>query len=250
MGTLPMRFPARAVDEAVHAVETLGLRGFQIDTRVENLELSNAAFDVLYARLAKLRVPLFVHPLGFSHGQRLGEFFMVNSVGQPIEEAIAISHFILGGVLDRHPELDLVIAHGGGFYPFYAGRMDHAWKARPEVKRLTADAPSSYLKRLWFDTCVFRTDLIEALVATVGTERLMLGSDFPFDMGDDDPVGLVNRARLSEADREKITFGNASRLFKISKVGAWSLGVQGARLARSFPRLIGCHGHAAKPARH
>jgi aminocarboxymuconate-semialdehyde decarboxylase len=123
-------------------------------------------------------------------------------------------------VLDRHPELDLVIAHGGGFYPFYVGRMDHAWKIRPEVKRLAAEAPSSYLKRLWFDTCVFRTDLIEALVAMVGTDRLMLGSDFPFDMGDDDPVGLVNRARLSEADREKITFGNASRLFKISKVGA------------------------------
>jgi aminocarboxymuconate-semialdehyde decarboxylase len=220
MGTLPMRFPDRAVAEAVHAVETLGLRGFQIDTRVEGVELSDRMFDPLYARLAALHVPLFVHPLGFSHGQRFGDFFMVNSVGQPIEETIAISHFILGGVLDRHPELDLVIAHGGGFYPFYAGRMDHAWKVRPEVKRLTAEAPSSYLKRLWFDTCVFRSDLIEALAAMAGTDRLMLGSDFPFDMGDDDPVDLVNRARLSEADREKITFGNASRLFKISQVGA------------------------------
>ena len=220
MGTLPMRFPARALEEAVHAVETLGLRGFQIDTRVENLELSNAAFDPLYTRLARLRVPLFVHPLGFSHGQRLGEFFMVNTLGQPIEEAIAILHFILGGVLDRHPDLNVVIAHGGGFYPFYAGRMDHAWKVRPEIRSLTADAPSSYLKPLWFDTCVFRTELIEALVAMVGTDRLMLGSDFPFDMGDDDPVGLVNKARLSETDREKITFGNAGRLFKISKVGA------------------------------
>jgi aminocarboxymuconate-semialdehyde decarboxylase len=216
MGTLPMRFPDRAVDEAVHAVETLGLRGFQIDTRVETIELSDPVFDPLYARLARLRVPLFVHPLGFSHGQRLGDFFMVNSVGQPIEETIAISHFILGGVLDRHPELDVVIAHGGGFYPFYAGRMDHAWKVRPEVRRLTADAPSNYLKRLWFDTCVFRSDLIETLVAVAGAERVMLGSDFPFDMGDDDPVGLVNRARLSEADREKIRFGNASRLFKLS----------------------------------
>src|ERR1700738_1664678 len=98
--------------------------------------------------------------------------------------------------------------------------MDHAGKVRPEVKRLAAEAPSSYLKRLWFDTCVFRTDLIEALVATGGTERLMLGSDFPFDMGDDDPVGLVDRARVSEADRETIIFGKPSRLFKISKVGA------------------------------
>ncbi len=216
MGTLPMRFPARAIDEAVHAVEHLGLRGFQIDTRVEGLELSDASFDPLYARLASLRVPLFVHPLGFSHGQRLGDFFMVNSLGQPVEEAIAISHFIMGGVLDRHPNLDVVIAHGGGFLPFYTGRMDHAWKVRPEVRRLTADAPSSYLKRLWFDTCVFSTELVETLVAAVGVDRVMMGSDYPFDMGDPDPVGLVMTSKtLSDADKHKLMFGNASRLFKI-----------------------------------
>jgi aminocarboxymuconate-semialdehyde decarboxylase len=216
MGTLPMRFPDRAVDEAVHAVEHLGLRGFQIDTRVENLELSHPSFDPLYARLAKLNVPLFVHPLGFSHGQRLGDFFMVNSVGQPVEETIAIAHFIMGGVLDRHPDLDVIIAHGGGFYPFYSARMDHAWKVRPEVRRLTADAPSTYLKRLWFDTCVFSSDLIDTLVATVGVDRIMMGSDYPFDMGDQDPVGLVNGTKLSEIDRQKLLFSNASRLFKIT----------------------------------
>jgi aminocarboxymuconate-semialdehyde decarboxylase len=216
MGTLPMRFPARAIEEAVHAVETLGLRGFQIDTRVENLELSDATFDPLYARLAKLRVPLFVHPLGFSHGQRLAPFFMVNSLGQPVEEAIAISHFIMGGVLDRHPDLDVVIAHGGGFLPFYAGRMDHAWKVRPEVRRLTAEAPSTYLKRLWFDTCVFSTDLIETLVAVAGADRVMMGSDYPFDMGDEDPVGRVNKTNLSDADKQKLLYGNAGRLFRIA----------------------------------
>lgn len=216
MGTLPMRVPQRAIEEAVHGVETLGLRGFQIDTRVEDLELSNAAFDPLYARLAELRAPLFVHPLGFSHGQRLGDFFMVNSVGQPVEETMAIAHFIMGGILDRHPGLDVVIAHGGGYYPFYAARMDHAWKVRPEVRRLTADAPSTYLKRMWFDTCVFSPNLIDQLVAAVGVDRVMMGSDYPFDMGDDDPVGLVNRSSLSDDDREKVLFGNASRLFRIA----------------------------------
>lgn len=211
-----MRYPQRAIEEAVHSVETLGLRGFQIDTRVENLELSNAVFDPLYTRLAKLRAPLFIHPLGFSHGQRLGDFFMVNSVGQPIEETIAIAHLILGGIIDRHPELDVVIAHGGGYFPFYAARMDHAWKVRPEVRRLTADAPSTYLKRLWFDTCVFSSRLIEQLVETVGADRVMMGSDYPFDMGDENPVGLVQQARLSDSDRAKIRFGNASRLFRIA----------------------------------
>ncbi|MEH2479974.1 aminocarboxymuconate-semialdehyde decarboxylase [Nitrobacteraceae bacterium AZCC 2146] len=217
MGTLPMRYPARAIEEAVHAVEHLGLRGFQIDTRVEDLELSDATFDPLYARLAKLRVPLFVHPLGFSHGQRLGDFFMVNSLGQPVEEAIAISHFIMGGVLDRHPDLDVVIAHGGGFLPFYAGRMDHAWRVRPEVRRLTAEAPSTYLKRLWFDTCVFSSDLIDVLVGMAGADRVMMGSDYPFDMGDEDPVGRVNKTNLSDADKQKLLFGNAGRLFGIAQ---------------------------------
>ncbi|WP_398466402.1 amidohydrolase family protein [Tardiphaga sp.] len=216
MGTLPMRFPQRAIEEAVHGVETLGLRGFQVDTRVEDLELSNAAFDPLYARLAELRAPLFVHPLGFSHGQRLGDFFMVNSVGQPVEETMAIAHFIMGGILDRHPGLDVVIAHGGGYYPFYAARMDHAWKVRPEVRRLIPEAPSTYLKRFWFDTCVFSPTLIEQLIAMVGVDRVMMGSDYPFDMGDDDPVGLVRQAKLSDGDREKILFGNASRLFRIA----------------------------------
>ncbi len=216
MGTLPMRFPQLAIDEAVHGVEQLGLRGFQIDTRVEQLELSDPAFDPLYARLAQLRVPLFIHPLGFSDGHRFGDFFMVNTVGQPVEETIAISHFIMGGILDRHPELDVVIAHGGGYYPFYAARIDHAWKVRPEVRRLTAEAPSTYLKRLWFDTCVFSPGLIDNLVATVGVDRVMMGSDYPFDMGDEDPVALVRQAKLSEADREKVLFGNASRLFRIA----------------------------------
>lgn len=215
LGTLPMRYPNRAIAEAVHAVEGLGLAGFQIDTRVEDRELSDRIFDPLYARLSALRAPLFIHPLGFSHGQRLKPYFMVNSVGQPLEETIAISHLIFGGVLDRHPQLDIVIAHGGGYFPFYAGRMDHAWKVRPEVHRLTADQPSTYLKRLWFDSCVFRSDLLEALVAIAGADRVMLGSDYPFDMGDATPVDLVRQARLSDSDRAKVLSGNAAGLFGI-----------------------------------
>ena len=215
MGTLPMRFPRRAVDEAVHAVETLGLRAFQIDSRVEALELSDPAFDPLYKRLAELRAPLFIHPLGFSHGQRLGPYFMVNTVAQPLEETIAISHFILGGVLDRHPDLDVIIAHGGGFYPYYAGRFDHAWKVRPEVHKLCPQPPSTYLKRFWYDTCVFDPVLVARLVEIVGVERVMLGSDYPFDMGDTDPVGTFDKSGIAGADRERIVYGNAARLFRI-----------------------------------
>lgn len=197
LGTLPMAFVDAAIDEAARAVEERGLRGFQIDSRVLDRELSDASFDPLYRKLVALDVPLMIHPLGFSHGQRFGPFFMVNTVGQPLEEIIAINHLIFGGVLDRHPELRVLVAHGGGYFPFYVGRMDHAWTYRPELKRLTSRRPSDYLPRMWYDTCVFRPDHIATLVDLAGADRVMLGSDYPFDMGDPDPLGTLEQAGLA-----------------------------------------------------
>ena len=216
LGTLPMSAPAFAADEASRGVQELGLRGFQIDTRVNAVELSDPAFDPVWARLADLDVPLFLHPLGFSDGARLGPFFMVNTVGQPLEETLAFAHLISGGVLDRFPTLKVVIAHGGGYAPFYVGRMDHAWKVRPEVRRLTAEPPSAYLRRLWFDTCVFRVEHLTALVDMVGADRVMLGSDYPFDMGDPDPTAIVHACPgLDPAARSAILGGTAAALFRL-----------------------------------
>lgn len=207
MGTLPLSAPDRAVDEATRAIEELGLLGFQIDSRVDARELSDAAFDPVWARVAKLGVPLFIHPLGFSDGARLGAFFMVNTVGQPLEEVIAINHLVFGGILDRHPDLKVIVAHGGGYFPSYLGRIEHAWKVRPEVHRLCADAPSSYMRRMWFDTCLFNPVEVQALVALAGAERVMLGSDYPFDMRDEDPVGLVERCTGLDAARRDLVLG-------------------------------------------
>jgi aminocarboxymuconate-semialdehyde decarboxylase len=216
VGTLPMQTLDEAIIEARRGVDELGLRGFQIDSRVESRELSDPAFDPLWDCLAKLDVPLFIHPLGFSHGARLGPFFMVNTVGQPLEEIIAINHLIFGGILDRHPALKVIIAHGGGYFPFYLGRIEHAWKVRPELHRLCAEPPSRYLPRMWFDTCVFRPEEVETLVGLAGSGRVMLGSDYPFDMGDEDPVGLVEKcSSLSDVDRDNILRGTAAALFKI-----------------------------------
>jgi aminocarboxymuconate-semialdehyde decarboxylase len=217
LATLPMVDPALAEAEAVRAAEEKGLRGFQIDTRVNERELSDPAFDGLWARLATLKAPLIIHPLGFSDGARLGPFFMVNTVGQPLEETIAFHHFVFGGVLDRHPDLKVLICHGGGYVPSYVGRLDHAWKHRPELRRLTADPPSAYLKRFWYDTCVFRADLIENLVALAGADRVLLGSDYPFDMGDLDPVGLLESCKgLDAGARRAIEADNAKSLFRIA----------------------------------
>lgn len=215
IGTLPLTAPELAVDEATHAVESLGLRGFQIDTRAGGMELSDPALDPLYARLARLDVPLVLHPLGFSDGARLGDFFMVNTVGNPLEEVIAANHLILGGVLDRHPGLRVKIVHGGGFLPFLAGRLDHAWKRRPEIRRLTAEPPSAYLSRLWYDTVVFDPRLLRMLFELVGPGRLMLGSDYPFDMGDETPRATLAASGIPAEEIAAIEGGTARDFFSL-----------------------------------
>ena len=216
LGTLPMTDSAAAVAEIARATGTLGLRAFQIDSRVLERELSDRSLDPVYAALAEAGAGLMIHPLGFSHGQRLTPFFMVNSVAQPLEELIAFNHLVFGGVLDRFPDLKVYIAHGGGFAPFYIGRFDHAWKVRPEVRALIPEPPSAYLPRIWYDTCVYRPDHLRTLVDTVGAGRIMLGSDYPFDMGDEDPVALVEACpRLSPAERTALLSGTARDFFAL-----------------------------------
>ena len=214
LGTLPMTDTAASIAEAERAFSDLGLRAFQIDSRVMERELSDRSLDPLYEKLASLGAGLMVHPLGFSDGQRLSPFFMVNSVAQPLEELIAFNHLVFGGVLDRFPNLKVYIAHGGGFAPFYIGRFDHAWKVRPEVNALIPEPPSAYLGRLWYDSCVYRPDHLRTLVDMVGADRIMLGSDYPFDMGDTNPLALVDACPdLSKAGRAEIVAGTARRFF-------------------------------------
>jgi aminocarboxymuconate-semialdehyde decarboxylase len=216
LGTLPITDTALAIAEARRGVRDLGLRGFQIDSRVNERELSDPSLDPLWACLAELGVMLVIHPLGFSDGGRLGAFFMVNTVGQPLEETIAFQHLVFGGVLDRHPGLKVLICHGGGYVPSYVGRLDHAWEHRPELRKLTREPPSAYLKRLYYDTCVFRPDLIENLVKLVGADQVLMGSDYPFDMGDPDPLGLVEACTgLPPEQHGAITSGNARALFEL-----------------------------------
>ncbi|MGB3408278.1 MAG: amidohydrolase family protein [Jannaschia sp.] len=216
LGTLPLSAPDHAVAEASRAVLEHGLRGFQIDSRADAMELSDSALDPVWARLAELDAVLVIHPLGFSHGQRLSHFFMVNTVGQPLEEIVAAHHLIFGGILDRHPDLRVMIVHGGGYFPFYLGRLDHAWKARPELRSLTAEPPSAYLRRMWYDTCVFDPDTLGRLIDLAGPDRVMLGSDWPFDMGDPDPVGLVRQSVADPGQLAQICAGTAQRFFGLS----------------------------------
>lgn len=216
LATLPMQAPEFAVAEMRRAVKELGLKGIEISSNVAGAELSEPRFAPIFAAAEDLGIVIFLHPLGFSHGERLSQHYLNNVVGNPLESTIALSHLIFGGVLDRHPGLKLCVAHGGGYLPTYSGRMDHAWHARADC-RGCQHPPSTYLHRLFFDTVVFDPDHLAWLVGKFGPERIVMGTDHPFDMGESDPVGFVGRTPgLSAAERAAILGDNAAALLGLA----------------------------------
>ncbi|WP_036280155.1 amidohydrolase family protein [Microbacterium sp. CH12i] len=211
LGLVPLQHPERIVECLDDAVLGRGLAGVEISSFAGDVELSDERLEPFWARVAELGCVIFLHPFGCSLDERLDRFYLANTVGQPTENAVALSHFIFAGVLDRHPKLKIIAAHGGGYLPFAIGRSDHAWAVRPEAQRC-AEAPSTYLKKIWFDTVVHSPTSLRHLIEVAGADRVVLGSDFPFDMGLDDPVAFVQGAGLSAEVAQRILAGNAADL--------------------------------------
>lgn len=211
LGTLPLQDPGLAVRELDRAVRELGLKGVSVSTNVDGRELADRAFDPVWEAAADLGAVVFIHPWGCSLGPRLGANYLGNTYGQPAETALALSNLIFGGTLDRHPSLKILAAHGGGFLPTYIGRSDHAWENRPDA-RGCADRPSSYLRKIWYDALVYTPQALRHLVEAVGADKVVLGTDYPFDMGVTDPVDRAAAAGLPEADLAAILSANAASL--------------------------------------
>ncbi len=216
LGTVPLQNTEMAVAELERAVKQLGLRGVEIATNVDGAELSEARFRPFFAKAQELDILIFMHPVGFTHGNRLTEHYFANIIGHPLDSTVAVSHLIFGGVLEAYPKLKICIAHGGGFLPAYSGRMDHGHGARPDSRTVIKRKPSTYLRKLYFDTIVFTHHQLEYLVNTYGSDHVLLGSDYPFDMGPLDPAGFVAAApSLKRDEKAALLGGNAARLLKI-----------------------------------
>lgn len=213
LGVVPLQYPDRIVEYLDDAVLGRGLAGVEISSFAGDVDLSDARLEPFWARAAELGCVVFLHPFGCSLDERLDRFYLSNTVGQPTENAVALSHLIFAGVLDRHPDLKVLAAHGGGYLPFAIGRSDRAWRVRPEAHGC-AHEPSSYLRKLWFDTVVHDAAALRHLVSVAGESRVLLGSDFPFDMGLDDPVVEISSAGLSDEVTRRILGGNAEDLLK------------------------------------
>jgi aminocarboxymuconate-semialdehyde decarboxylase len=215
MGSVPLQAGGEAaVAELEYAVQTLGLKGVQVLAHVGDLELSDPSFEAFWAKAEALGAVVFIHPAGFTEPRRFGRFYLSNVIGNPLDTTMALHHLIFDGVLERYPDLKIIAAHGGGFLPAYSGRIDHAWGARSDARGTLPQPPSLYLKKIYLDTIVFTSDQLEALVNLFGVEKILLGTDYPYDMGEYDPIGHIAAVKsLSETDRTAIAGGNARALF-------------------------------------
>jgi aminocarboxymuconate-semialdehyde decarboxylase len=213
LGTVPMQDVDLALVELERVVEELGFRGLEICTNVNGVDFDDARFVPFFEKVVEHDLLLVVHPNGFTQGERLTDYYLINTVGMPMDSTVFIARMIFGGVLERFPSLKVCVMHGGGYLPFYPARFDHAYRARDDCREHISRAPSTYLAQLYFDTMVFDPEMLGTLVRRWGAEHVLLGTDYPYDMGEVDPLGLLERVEgLGDDERRMIAGGNAARL--------------------------------------
>jgi len=216
LATLPMQEPKRAVEELDRAARLPGVRGVYLGTNVNGRELDDPAFLPVWERITDLELPVFLHPLNVIGAQRLGPYYLANLLGNPYDTGVAAARLIFGGVLDRFPKLSVCLPHAGGTLPYLIGRLDRGQKVRRELRHMKRK-PSAYLRRFTYDTISHAPEPLRYLIDLVGADRVMIGSDYCFDLGYERPVQVVTSLpRLSRADQAKILGGNAAKLLEMS----------------------------------
>ncbi|MBU3651492.1 MAG: amidohydrolase [Limnohabitans sp.] len=215
MGSVPLQDPKLAVRELEYAVKKLGLRGVEINTNVNGMNLTDPrlGLEKFFAKANDLGVVIFMHPLGYTQADRLTNHYFNNVIGNPLDTTVALSHLIFDGVIERHPKIKFIAAHGGGFLAHYWARMDHAWRARPDTRTVISKRPSSYLEKVYFDSITFDPRMLKQLIDRYGARHVLLGTDYPYDMGEDHPRKLIAGVKgLSDLERRQIEGLNARRL--------------------------------------
>ncbi len=212
--TVPLQAAQNAADELRHAVTALGMVGVEIATTVDGRELDDPELEPFWTAAEDLRAIVLIHPYESLAGRGISRYFLGNLVGNPAETTVALAHIVFGGVLERHPDLQLCLVHGGGFAPFQAGRWDRGFRvnARGAAQHLTRP-PSHWLRRLYYDSVLHSPASLRFLIDLVGAEHVVLGSDYPFEMGDDRSVATVAAVPgLGDDERRLILSGNLERL--------------------------------------
>lgn len=214
MATLPLPQITAAVAEVERAAR-LGLVGVFMGTSIGSTPLDHPELLPLFRRTADLGLPVFLHPYLGPSRPDLADYYFVNSIGYPLETTIALARLVHGGVLHELPHLRVCLAHGGGMYPYQRGRFAHAWQVRTEPRRVIARPPADYIGGVFFDSITHDALSLEYLVRAAGEDHVLLGSDYPFDMGPADPVGTVRQAGLEQGALARVAGENAAALFRL-----------------------------------
>jgi aminocarboxymuconate-semialdehyde decarboxylase len=213
LGGVPLAAPALAVAELTRCMCDLGLAGVGISTTARDMELGDAALRPFWERAEELGAIVYIHPAG-NNGARFEKWYLWNSIGQAFEEAMAIASLMYEGVLDAFPKLKICISHGGGYMPYYMGRIARNYVEKPATRVNMKKSPAEYLRMLYFDSCVYEPEVLEALVKRVGADRVVLGSDYP--VGEPRPVEFVQSCALTATEKEEIIGVNAAKLFGVA----------------------------------
>lgn len=214
---VPLQDRPRALAELERAAKLPGIRGVYMGTNVGGRELSDPEFFPVFERAAALGLPVLLHPLRVIGAERLAPYYLNNFLGNPFDTAIAAAHLVFGGVLDRLPKLTVCLPHAGGALPYLHGRLRHGQGVRPETKGAAKKSFSAYLRRFTYDIISHDAPALRYLVATVGADRVMLGTDFCFDMGLERPLSIIQAKAtgLGRKDQERVVRTNAARMLRL-----------------------------------
>ena len=214
--TVPLQNCDLAIAELERCINELGFKGVEISTNVQGIDLTRAGLDKFFSRVEDLNTLIFMHPIGTSYKERMDDHYFRNTIGHPLESALAVGHLVFDGYLDKYSGLKICVAHGGGYIPAYYGRVDHPYRLRDDCRTNISEPPSKFVNQLFFDTVVFTETQLRHMIEVWGADHVVMGTDYPYDMAETDPVGHVNSVKnLSDEDKALVMGGNATKLLNL-----------------------------------
>jgi aminocarboxymuconate-semialdehyde decarboxylase len=206
LATIPLQDVELAVKELTYAVQELGLRGVVTGSNVNGHGFDEEQFQPFFETVEELDVPIFIHPNNPAGTERVSKYYLANFAGYPLESTVTAGQLVFGGVLDRYPKLKICLSHAGGVLPFLLGRLEHGQSVRPEAQEHCKHPFHHYLRNFYVDTITFRADTLRFVLEIMPEGHVFMGTDYPYDMADTDPVGSVKGA-VTDKDLQGRIFG-------------------------------------------
>ncbi|HTS42180.1 MAG TPA: amidohydrolase family protein [Xanthobacteraceae bacterium] len=212
LATLPMQAPKAAADELERSIAKLGLKGAQIASNIMGKNLDEPEFEPVWQVANQHAAFLMIHPNNIAGADRLKNYYLANLIGNPLDTTIAAACLVFGGVIERFPNIRFFMVHGGGFTPYQAGRWQHGWHVRPEPQKHLKEPPALTIRTFYWDTILHGRPQLEFLVKEFGAAHVMLGSDYPYDMGTFECARQVKALSIPEIDKVTILNGLVQKL--------------------------------------